>query len=74
MFRGKRGDLVKILWHDSQGMSLYRCVEARAPSMLRVARDGGRDGGEELDRVQDNRRLADNKSCAPAMDLRCLTS
>ena len=23
MFRGKRGDLVKILWHDGIGLSLY---------------------------------------------------
>jgi transposase len=23
VFRGKRGDLVKILWHDGMGMSLY---------------------------------------------------
>ncbi len=23
MFRGKRGDLVKILWHDGVGMSLF---------------------------------------------------
>ncbi len=23
VFRGKRGDLVKILWHDALGMSLY---------------------------------------------------
>ncbi|WP_449441462.1 IS66 family insertion sequence element accessory protein TnpB [Shumkonia mesophila] len=23
MFRGKRGDLVKILWHDGQGMCLF---------------------------------------------------
>src|SRR4051812_35789973 len=23
VFRGKRGDLLKILWHDSLGMSLY---------------------------------------------------
>ena len=23
VFRGKRGDLVKILWHDELGMSLY---------------------------------------------------
>ena len=23
VFRGKRGDLVKILWHDGLGMSLY---------------------------------------------------
>jgi transposase len=23
VFRGKRGDLIKILWHDGQGMCLY---------------------------------------------------
>ena len=23
VFRGKRGDLIKILWHDGYGMSLY---------------------------------------------------
>ena len=23
VFRGKRGDLIKILWHDALGMSLY---------------------------------------------------
>lgn len=23
VFRGKRGDLVKILWHDGQGMCLF---------------------------------------------------
>ncbi len=23
VFRGRRGDLVKILWHDDTGMSLY---------------------------------------------------
>ena len=23
VFRGKRGDLLKILWHDGLGMSLY---------------------------------------------------
>jgi transposase len=23
MFRGRRGNLVKILWHDGLGMSLY---------------------------------------------------
>ena len=28
-FRGRRGDLVKILWHDGVGMSLYlKCLEA----------------------------------------------
>jgi transposase len=23
VFRGKRGDLIKVLWHDALGMSLY---------------------------------------------------
>lgn len=23
VFRGKRGDLIKLLWHDGQGMCLY---------------------------------------------------
>jgi transposase len=23
VFRGRRGNLVKVLWHDSLGMSLY---------------------------------------------------
>ena len=23
VFRGKRGDLIKVLWHDGLGMSLY---------------------------------------------------
>jgi len=32
VFRGKRGDLVKILWHDGLGMSLYaKRLEQRPP-------------------------------------------
>ena len=32
IFRGRRGDLVKILWHDGLGMSLY----AKAPGPREV--------------------------------------
>lgn len=28
-FRGRRGDLVKILWHDGLGLSLYASRHAR---------------------------------------------
>jgi len=33
VFRGRRGDLVKILWHDGLGFSLYakRLERVRAP-------------------------------------------
>jgi transposase len=28
VFRGRRGDMVKIVWHDGLGMSLYaKCLE-----------------------------------------------
>ncbi|WP_418895534.1 IS66 family insertion sequence element accessory protein TnpB [Roseovarius autotrophicus] len=43
-FRGRRGDLVKILWHDGVGMSLYlKRLEAgsssgRAPAVARQCR------------------------------------
>jgi transposase len=28
VFRGRRGSLIKVLWHDGQGMSLFaKCLE-----------------------------------------------
>ena len=33
VFRGKRGDLLKILWHDGLGMSLYTSVWSAASSL-----------------------------------------
>jgi len=41
IFRGRRGDLAKILWHDGIGLSLYakrldRGKRASADSMLRM--------------------------------------
>jgi hypothetical protein len=41
VFRGRRGDLIKILWHDGLGMSLCQATGAR-PVYLAVA--GGRRG------------------------------
>jgi transposase len=44
VFRGRRGDLIKILWHDGLGMSLYakRLERGARPVCLAVA--GGRRG------------------------------
>jgi len=42
VFRGKRGQLIKILWHDGIGMSLYAKRLERGPVHLAVA--GHRDG------------------------------
>ena len=47
VFRGKRGDLIKILWSDGQGMCLF-CQETGAwPLHLAVA---GRWCGDDLGR------------------------
>ena len=43
VFRGKRGHLIKILWHDGIGMSLY-AKRLERPVYLAVAgRRNGRD-------------------------------
>ena len=50
LFRGKRGDLMKCLWHDGLGLSLYAKRLDRGPFHLahgrwRVSRDhAGADG------------------------------
>ena len=36
VFRGKRGNLLKILWHDGLGMSLYANSLAQAPQIRRA--------------------------------------
>ena len=40
VFRGKRGDLVKILWHDGLGMSLYAKRLERGRFIWPQAKDG----------------------------------
>lgn len=45
VFRGKRGGLIKVLWHDGQGMCLLaKRLEARS---LRVAAHGWRCGDNQ---------------------------
>ena len=40
VFRGRRGDLVKIVWHDGLGMSLYAKRLERGRFAWPSARDG----------------------------------
>ncbi|MGI4794412.1 MAG: IS66 family insertion sequence element accessory protein TnpB [Janthinobacterium lividum] len=40
VFRGRRGDLVKILWHDGLGMSLYAKRLERGHFIWPQAQDG----------------------------------
>lgn len=44
VFRGKRGGLIKVLWHDGQGMCLLAKRLERGP--LRVAAHCGRGGDD----------------------------
>ena len=39
-FRGRRGDLVKLLWHDGVGMSLYSKRLERGKFIWPSAKDG----------------------------------
>jgi len=40
VFRGKRGDLIKILWHDGVGLSLYAKRLDRGKFIWPTTRDG----------------------------------
>jgi transposase len=40
VFRGKRGDLIKILWHDGVGLSLYAKRLDRGKFIWPTPRDG----------------------------------
>jgi transposase len=44
VFRGKRGGLIKVLWHDGQGMCL---LAKRLERPLRVAAHRGRGGDDQ---------------------------
>ena len=49
VFRGRRGDLIKVLWHDGLGMSLYAKRLALRQAQERpfhLALTGGRRGGD----------------------------
>ena len=59
-FRGKRGDLVKMLWYDGQGMCLV--FQADGPWPVRVALNqdgvGGDDAGAAFDAIGRHRLAA----------------
>ena len=44
VFRGRRGGLIKVLWHDGQGLCLFAKRLERGPLHLAVA--GGRRGDD----------------------------
>lgn len=49
VFRGARGDLIKIVWHDGIGMSLYAkrlALRQAQEGPLHLAVAGGRRGGD----------------------------
>lgn len=48
LFRGRRGDLVKILWHDGVGLSLYAKRLDRGRFIWPAAVDGVPAGGDRL--------------------------
>ena len=45
VFRGRRGDLIKIIWHDGLGAVALR--QAAGPGPVHLAGDGGRRGGPD---------------------------
>ena len=45
-FRGRRGDLVKLLWHDGVGMSLY--IKRLEAGPVHLASGQHRGGGRNL--------------------------
>jgi len=40
VFRGRRGDLIKVLWHDGLGISLYAKRLERSPAQLGYLLEG----------------------------------
>ena len=45
VFRGRRGGLIKVLWHDGQGMCLFYMLGSGASASRRRQRVGSRQGG-----------------------------
>ena len=44
VFRGRRGSLIKVLWHDGQGMCLLREAAGARPLRLAIDRSARRRG------------------------------
>jgi transposase len=49
VFRGRRGDLLKVLWHDGQGMCLFakRLEKGKRPVRLSITRKFRSDRGAQ---------------------------
>ena len=62
VFRGRAGSLIKALWHDGIGLSLY--AKRLGPWPLRLAGDGGRCGG--ADRGADELSAGGDRLAQPA--------
>ena len=65
VFRGKRGDLIKVLWHVGLGMSLY--AKRLERGRFRVALAGGRGGAGDRGAV--GLHAGGHRLAAPAADL-----
>jgi transposase len=82
VFRGRRGDLVKILWHDGLGMSLYAKWVERGLFVWPQAQDGAVSltptmNGSELERelvhaVDDHVRWTTYLSMSGGCEAYCL--
>ena len=59
-FRGRRGDLIKVLWHDGVGMSLYRVMRIRLKAKGHSA--SPRSALSLLARIQKHTAHADTRS------------
>ena len=67
VFRGGRGDLIKILWHDGLGMSLYaKRLETRPVHLAVAGRRRGRDLGRAAGLHARRDRLAEPAPHLPA--------
>lgn len=49
VFRGRRGDLIKVLWWDGQGLCLFAKRLERGRFLWPQAKDGGADGSAIID-------------------------
>lgn len=52
VFRGRRGDLIKVLWHDGQGLCLFSKRLERGRFIWPQINASGADGGVQLTPAQ----------------------
>ena len=60
-FRGKRGDLTKLLWYDGQGMCLFsKRMDPRLPWASRLVERAGANCGRHSPKAQYRCRQTEN--------------